>query len=69
MLTYVADRDHYTEVLFSLRKGQARPVDRHRRPEGLVCGGRSECGALPLGARQTAQARCRHSSAARQRTR
>ena len=43
-------------------------MDRYRRPQRLICGGRSGCGSVSVGARQAAEVRCRHSSAARQRT-
>ena len=53
----------------ALREGQARPVDWYSRPEGLVCGGRSGCSAVSVGARQAAETGRRCASAARQRTR
>ena len=53
----------------TLREGHARPVDWYCRPEGFVCGGRSGCGAVPVGARQAAETGRRCASASCQRTR
>ena len=53
----------------TLREGQARFVDWYCRLEGLVCGGRSECAAVSVGARQIVETGCRSAPASCQRAR
>ena len=52
-----------------MREGQERFVDWYCRPEGLVCGGRSGRGAVPVGTRQVVETGCRCAAASCQRVR
>lgn len=52
-----------------MREGQARFVEWYGRSEGFICGGRSECSAVSVGARQVVETGCRCAAASCQRVR